>query len=112
MLSVFLGFSSRGHSCAVVTWGVSEEIQDAAAVPDLVENVVYPGPTLELIHPARALESQPARAREVHRIAPDCGQPVVCAVDEISHVALPASIVIAEEEQAPVVIDKHPPREM
>src|SRR5260370_1313856 len=64
-----------------------------------------------------AFASDPCRLRKVFGVAPHCGKTVRRAVHELPEVTLPASVVIAQEEEpasasASFLIELHPAGEV
>src|SRR5262249_21366240 len=79
---------------------------------ELGRNLVSARPGLEALLVGGAFLHQVLAAWKALGVAPHPGEPGRCLVDEIAEVVLPAAVVVAEEQQAPFVVDERPSREV
>ena len=104
-----------GFAETVTKLKVAGEVQDRfvwiCAVPYLRMYVVLPAPLRICIDITAARSEQKPRRRKVFSITPYTGD-APSLVGEITQVTAPASVVIAQEQQTSVVIQKDPAGEM
>ena len=96
--------------------GVAGEIVSGEAghcfVPDLRWDLVVEQVALEILLVAGAVEDQPVGLRVAEAVGEGDVEPEGNLVDEIVVIGLAAAVVIAAEEQAPLVVEEGPAGEM
>src|SRR5207247_5593132 len=104
--------SANGVAEADLLLEISDGLLRIGAVADRRVDVVAVRPRLERLDVARTAPQEPARGREVLGVAVDGRERPARPVREVAEVALPAAVVVAEEEQALAAIQDDPAHAM
>jgi len=97
---------------ALIALEVGERQARIGLVPDVRGQLMTPLEMLELVFEPRAARQQPARARPADPVAERQVQAPGYLVDEVVHVGLVTAVVVAGENDPPLVVEKRPEREM
>src|SRR5690606_29534741 len=98
-----LAVQAEAYACVVVDVDEGEVL--VGGIPDLRRHLPAPGVRLEPLLVAGPVEEEEAGAGEAHTVAPDGRQPLRRFVHELTQIALPAPVEVAEEEQPAAAVD-------